>query len=258
MHGVLLAGGTGSRLGLMTVAVNKHLLPVGSVPMVVRAAKAMLSAGITTLDVVTTPEAAAPMGRLLSSMQAGQPGGFDDLRVLIQAEPAGVAAAVTVARDEVREKLPFAVMLADNLWGDTGDLEAAVEAHGPLHEHVHLLLAYRPGLPVLRESGVPVLRGHRVTLVAEKPDRPPSDYAVTGFYLFPRTAWAPLADDPAWSGGERDFTAVLNRYAAMGKVSYSVTDGRWMDAGRSIDAYWEANDMARLEERAVAAELELP
>ena len=97
----------------------------------------------------------------------------------------------------------------------------------------------------LRHLGVPELEDGRVTRIVEKPDEPPSDYAVTGIYFYDESVWEVIPTLVPSGRGELEITDVNNAYVEQGSMEYDVLDGFWGDAGESIDAYYEVNDFVR-------------
>jgi glucose-1-phosphate thymidylyltransferase len=109
-----------------------------------------------------------------------------------------------------------------------------------------ILLAREPDPEHLRHLGVPELGGDgRVVRIVEKPEDPPSEYAVTGVYFYDETVWNLLPRLRPSGRGELEITDVNNWYVEQGTMEYDVLDGFWGDAGESIDAYYAVNDHVR-------------
>ena len=97
----------------------------------------------------------------------------------------------------------------------------------------------------LRHLGVPELDGDRVVRIVEKPEQPPSSYAVTGVYCYDETVFDVLPDLVPSARGELEITDVNNHFVDAGVMEYDVIEGFWGDAGESIDEYYAVNDFVR-------------
>jgi glucose-1-phosphate thymidylyltransferase len=232
MKGVVLAGGTGSRLDPLTRITNKHLLPVFDRPMVLYAIDALREAGITDVMLVTGGEHVEDFRRLLG----------DDFHYGNQAMAGGIAEALGLARDFIgRERL--AVMLADNIYGE------------PIAETIHnferqdrgarVVLAHVRETEHLRHLGVPRIRDGRIIEIVEKPEDPPARLAVTGLYCYEPDVFDVIAELKPSGRGELEITDVNNHYVRAGTLEHDVFEGYWGDAGESIDAYYEVIERVR-------------
>ncbi len=240
MKGVLLAGGTGSRLYPLTRITNKHLLPIYDRPMISYAVEALVKAGITEMMVVTGGTHAGEFLRLLSN---GEGHGVDRLCYAYQDRPGGIAEALGLAERFVGDD-PVLVMLADNVFGRT--IRPTVEAFEQQRTGARIVLAPVEEPEHLRHLGVPELAGDgRVARIVEKPDDPPSSYCVTGVYCYDPTVFSVIATLEPSGRGELEITDVNNHFVEAGAISYDVLDGFWGDAGESIDAYYAVNDHVR-------------
>ena len=177
MKGVILAGGTGSRLHPLTRITNKHLLPIHDRPMVNFAIEALVNAGIDELMLVTGGTHAGEFFRLLGN---GHEHGIDRLFYGYQDQPGGIAEALGLAERFGRDGR-VVVMLADNVVERS--LAPAVENFRAQRRGGRILLARLDEPEHLRHLGVAELDGDRVTRIVEKPEEPPSDFAVTGIYF---------------------------------------------------------------------------
>jgi glucose-1-phosphate thymidylyltransferase len=240
MKGVLLAGGTGSRLHPLTRITNKHLLPIYDRPMISYAVEALVSSGITEIMVVTGGTHAGEFLRLLSN---GEDHGVDLLCYAYQERPGGIAEALGLAERFVDDE-PVLVMLADNIFQHT--IRPTIEAFVARPKGARILLAEIAEPEHLRHLGVPELDGDgRVTRIVEKPDVPPSNYCVTGVYCYDPEVFSVIAHLVPSARGELEITDVNNHYVGIGEMAYDVADGFWGDAGESIDAYYAVNDFVR-------------
>jgi len=239
VKGVILAGGTGSRLHPLTRITNKHLLPISDRPMVAYSIEAMVRAGITELMLVTGGIHAGEFFRLLGN---GHEYGIDRLLYAYQEEAGGIAQALALAERFV-DRDRVCVMLADNVlersFRPTAERFSAQERGG------RILLSREHDAEHLRHLGVPELEGERITRIVEKPEEPPSEYAVTGIYFYDETVWDVLPTLQPSGRGELEITDVNNWYVEQGTMEYDVLEGFWGDAGESIDAYYAVNDFVR-------------
>jgi glucose-1-phosphate thymidylyltransferase len=240
MKGVILAGGTGSRLDPLTRITNKHLLPIGDRPMVSYAIEALVRAGLTELMLVTGGTHAGEFFRLLGN---GHEHGIDRLLYAYQEKPGGIAEALGLAERFV-DGDRVCVMLADNVLGHS--FRASADAFGQQEQGARILLARESDPEHLRHLGVPELdREGRVARIVEKPAEPPSEYAVTGIYFYDGSVWEVLPTLKPSGRGELEITDVNNWFVEQGTMEYDVLDGFWGDAGESIDAYYAVNDFVR-------------
>jgi glucose-1-phosphate thymidylyltransferase len=240
MKGVLLAGGTGSRLHPLTRITNKHLLPIYDRPMVQWAIEAVVSAGITDLMLVTGGTHAGEFLRLLGN---GHEFGIDRLSYAYQDKPGGIAEALGLA-ERFADGEPVLVMLADNVVERS--IRPMVDAFCSKPAGARILLTLIPEFEHLRHLGVPELDGGGVVRrIVEKPDDPPSNYAVTGIYCYDAEVFEVIKTLHPSGRGELEITDVNNHYVGTGRMAYDVLEGFWGDAGESIDAYYAVNDFVR-------------
>ena len=239
LKGVILAGGTGSRLHPLTQITNKHLLPIYDRPMITYAIEALVKAGVIEMMLVTGGTHAGEFFRLLGN---GHQHGIDRLFYAYQERPGGIAEALGLAERFGRDGR-IVVMLADNVVERS--LARAVENFAAQDRGARILLARVEEPEHLRHLGVPELQDGRVTRIVEKPAEPPSEYAVTGIYFYDEQVWDVLPTLRPSGRGELEITDVNNFYARDGRLRYDVVQGFWGDAGESIDAYYEVNDFVR-------------
>ncbi len=239
MKGVILAGGTGSRLSPLTRITNKHLLPLFDRPMVTYAVDALVRAGIEELMLVTGGTHAGEFFRLLGN---GHGHGVDRLFYAYQEQAGGIAEALGLAERFVdRDKC--CVLLADNVFERS--LRPIVERFDGQERGARVVLSRVEADEHLRHLGVAVLNGSHVERIVEKPERPPSRFAVTGVYFYDAQVWEVLPSLVPSGRGEREITDGNNWYAERGDMEADVLEGYWGDAGESIDAYYEVNDFVR-------------
>ena len=239
MKGVILAGGSGTRLHPLTRITNKHLLPLYDRPMVTYAVEALVRAGIDELMLVTGGTHAGEFFRLLGN---GQEYGIDVLGYGYQDQAGGIAEALALAERFVRRD-KVCVMLADNVFGRS--LAPIVENFVRQESGARIVLSHVEEDEHLRHLGVAVMDGDRVAEIVEKPTSPPSRYAVTGVYFYDAEVWDVLPTLAPSGRGELEITDVNNWYVGRGTMEADVVGGFWGDAGESIEAYYEVNDFVR-------------
>lgn len=240
MKGVLLAGGTGSRLFPLTKITNKHLLPIYDRTMIQWAIEALVMADITEIMVVTGGHHAGEFLRLLGN---GHEFGIDRLSYGYQERPGGIAEALGLAERFVDGE-PILVMLADNIVERS--LRPMVDAFLANPKGARILLTKVNDPSHLRHLGVPELDdAGKVVRIIEKPQDPPSTYGVTGIYCYEPSVFDVIKTLVPSGRGELEITDVNNYFIERGVMSYDILEGFWGDAGESIDAYYEVNDFVR-------------
>jgi glucose-1-phosphate thymidylyltransferase len=240
VKGVILAGGTGSRLHPLTRITNKHLLPIFDRPMISYAIEALVKAGLTELMLVTGGTHAGEFLRLLGN---GHEYGIDRLLYAYQEKAGGIAEALGLAERFVDGDRVL-VMLADNVVERS--IAFSVRAFEQQKEGARILLSRIEDPSHLRHLGVPELDDEgRVVRILEKPEKPPSSYGVTGIYFYDGKVFEILPELQPSGRGELEITDVNNWYVAKGLMQYDVLEGFWGDAGESIEAYYEVNDYVR-------------
>jgi glucose-1-phosphate thymidylyltransferase len=232
MKGVVLAGGTGSRLDPLTRITNKHLLPVYDRPMVMYALEALREAGIEELMVVTGGEHVDDFRRLLG----------DEVDYGNQARPGGIAEALGIARDFVGDDR-MAVMLADNIF--RGSVASTIRRFEQQQAGARVVLAHVRETEHLRHLGVPRIENGRIAEILEKPEQPPGRLAVTGLYCYEADVFDVVEQLEPSGRGELEITDVNNHYVREGKLEFDVFEGYWGDAGESIHAYHEVIERVR-------------
>lgn len=224
MKAVILAGGTGSRLKPLTYWTNKHLLPVGSYPMICYGVAKLREAGIRDIVIVTTRTAIGGFAEVLGS---GRDWGVS-IVYRIQEEAGGIAQALELARPIMSPKEKFAVLLGDNLFEES--LKPYFEQYERQAEGAMLLLKKvadprRYGVPKLDEAS------GRIEYIEEKPETPKSDYCVTGMYFYDTAVFDLIDGVKPSRRGELEITDVNNAYAGRGQLSYRELQAWWTDAG---------------------------
>ena len=240
MKGVILAGGTGSRLHPLTLITNKHLLPIYDRPMISYAIEALVKAGVSEMMLVTGGTHAGEFLRLLGN---GQEFGIDRLFYAYQEKPGGIAEALSLAEKFVGGDRAM-VMLGDNIFERC--LRPCVEAFAKQKSGARVVLTHESDHDHLRHLGVAHMNGaRRIERIVEKPEVPPSELAVTGVYFYDETVWKVLSELRPSGRGELEITDVNNWYLDNGVIEYDIIDGFWGDAGESMQAYYEVQDFVR-------------
>jgi glucose-1-phosphate thymidylyltransferase len=239
VKGVILAGGSGTRLHPLTRITNKHLLPIYDRPMVTYAIEALVTADIRELMVVTGGTHAGEFLRLLGN---GHEWGSDRLSYAYQERAGGIAEALGLA-ERFAAGEPIVVMLADNVVERS--IKHAVDNFAAQGNGARILLAREEDPEHLRHLGVPELDDGRVVRIHEKPEEPPSEFAVTGIYFYEPAVFEIIPELEPSGRGELEITDVNNWFIDREAMEYDILDGFWGDAGESIDAYYAVNDYVR-------------
>jgi glucose-1-phosphate thymidylyltransferase len=232
VKGVVLAGGTGSRLDPLTRITNKHLLPVHDRPMVLYAIEALRGAGVDELMIVTGGQHVEDFRRLLG----------EEFAYGNQERAGGIAEALGLARDFIGGD-SVVVMLADNVF--RGSIAPTVANFERQQEGARVLLAHIRETEHLRHLGVPRIENGRIAEIVEKPADPPGRLAVTGLYCYRPDVFDVIAELEPSARGELEITDVNNHYVRADTLEYDVFEGYWGDAGESIDAYYEVIERVR-------------
>jgi len=240
MKGVILAGGTGSRLHPLTLITNKHLLPLYDRPMISYAIEALVRAGVSEMMLVTGGTHAGEFLRLLGN---GHEFGIERLFYAYQEKPGGIAEALGLAEKFVSGDRSV-VLLGDNIFERS--IRHCVEAFRNQPKGARVVLSKETEPEHLRNLGVAQFDGQkRIERIVEKPVQPPSEYAVTGVYFYDETVWEVLPDLKPSGRGELEITDVNNWYVERGLMEYDVVEGFWGDAGESMQAYYAVQDFVR-------------
>ncbi len=222
MKGVILAGGTGSRLLPLTLVTNKHLLPVFDQPMIHYPIRCLLMAGIDEVLVVTGGEHAGDFLRLLKN---GKHLGIRHLEYAYQEGSGGIADALKLAQD-FADGEKICVILGDNIIEK--NVKPAATAFREQKAGAKILLKR---VPDPHRFGVAQLEGDRITRIIEKPKQPPSDLAVTGIYFYDNEVFDICQTLKPSARGELEITDVNNEYLRRGTLTHDILDGWWTDAG---------------------------
>jgi glucose-1-phosphate thymidylyltransferase len=222
MKGVVLAGGTGSRLSPLTRVTNKHLLPIYDRPMVYYPIQTLVNAGVTEILLVTGGKNAGDFLRLLGN---GRDFGLRHLNYTYQEGQGGIAEALGLAEYFAGDD-SICVILGDNIIEN--NVQHAVESFARQDGGAKILLKE---VNDANRFGVAELRGDRVIGIEEKPRAPKSSYAVVGIYLYDSTVFEKIRRLKPSGRGELEITDVNNFYIQEQRLTYEVLDGWWTDAG---------------------------
>jgi len=233
MRGVVLAGGTGSRLNPLTRVTNKHLLPVFNKPMVYYPIQTLVNAGIHEILLVTGGKNAGDFLRLLGN---GRDFGLKHLNYTYQEGEGGIADALVLAEYFAADE-PICVVLGDNIIEN--NVCHAVDSFKRQTQGAKILLKK---VPDAARFGVAEIRGDHVVGIEEKPKSPKSDYAVVGIYFYDATVFDKIGRLKPSARGELEITDLNNSYIKEGKLTYEVLEGWWTDAG-TFESLLRANNL---------------
>jgi glucose-1-phosphate thymidylyltransferase len=233
MRGVVLAGGTGSRLNPLTRVTNKHLLPVYDKPMVYYPIQTLVNAGIEEILLVTGGKNAGEFLRLLGN---GRDFGLKHINYTYQEGEGGIAEALGLA-EHFADGKPICVVLGDNIIET--NVRHAVEHFKKQGQGAKILLKE---VQDAERFGVAEIRGNSVVGIKEKPRNPKSNYAVIGIYLYDATVFQKIRRLKPSGRGELEITDVNNFYVEEGNLTYEILDGWWTDAG-TFDSLLRANNL---------------
>jgi glucose-1-phosphate thymidylyltransferase len=222
MKGVVLAGGTGSRLFPLTKVTNKHLMPIYDKPMIYYPIQTMADAGIDEIMVVTGGRNSGDFLRLLGN---GKDFGLKRLNYAYQEGEGGIADALSLA-EHFADGDKICVILGDNII--EGDIRKAADAFRSQERGAKILLKE---VPDAERFGVAEFRGDKVIGIEEKPVRPKSNYAVTGIYMYDGTVFDKVNKLVPSDRNELEITDVNNFYIHEGTMTFDFLEGWWTDAG---------------------------
>jgi glucose-1-phosphate thymidylyltransferase len=222
MKGIILAGGLGSRLRPLTLVTNKHLLPVYDRPMIYYPIQCLINAGINEILIVTGGEHA---GDFLKLLKNGKQLGVKHLEYAYQEGEGGIADALKLA-EEFADGQKVCVILGDNII--EGNIRKSAGEFFTQSSGAHIVLkeVHDP-----QRFGVVKMEGDKITQIIEKPENPPSNYAVTGIYFYDADVFKVCQTLKPSARGELEITDVNNYYLERGDLSYEVLQGWWTDAG---------------------------
>jgi len=221
MKGVILAGGTGSRLYPLTKVTNKHLLPVGQHPMIFHLVAKLKEAEIYDILVVTGKD---HMGAVVNLLGSGKDYGVK-FTFKVQDEAGGIAQALGLAEQFVGDDLSV-VLLGDNIFEDS--IVPFVEEFQAQGHGAKILIRE---VPDPQRYGVAEIGNGKVLSIVEKPAEPKSNYCVTGIYFFDADVFDMIKTLKPSGRGELEITDVNNGYISQGRMTYNIISSWWTDAG---------------------------
>ena len=236
LRGIVLAGGTGSRLMPLTKVTNKHLLPVGQKPMIFYPIEKLTTAGIEEILIVTGVE---HMGDVVSLLGSGKD--FNcRFTYKVQDEAGGIAQALALAENFAQNQ-PIAVILGDNIF------------QANLKSYAEKFIAQGAGARILlrevadpQRFGVAELADGKIIGIEEKPEQPKSNYAVTGIYFYDGEVYDIIRTLKPSARGELEITHVNDAYIAKGQLAYDILQGWWTDAG-TFESLTRASELVKNE-----------
>lgn len=232
MKGVILAGGKGTRLYPLTKVTNKHLLPIGKEPMIYNPIRKMVEVGIKEILIVTSTE---HLGDIVNLLGSGKE--FNcDFTYKVQEEAKGIAHALSLA-ENFANGAKILVILGDNI--TTANLNPYVKKFEKQEKGAKVLLK-KVGRP--EGFGIAAIDEKQVINIEEKPEKPKSDYAVIGYYMYDNQVFDIIRNIKPSDRGEYEITSVNNEYINMDQLTYDILEGAWTDAG-TFESYLYANAM---------------
>lgn len=238
VKGIILAGGTGSRMYPCTKVTNKHLLPVHNKPMIYYPLQTLISAGIKEILIISGTEHAGDFLRLLGS---GKEFGIR-LSYEIQDEAGGIAQALSLSENFV-DNDKFVVILGDNVFEDNIKEHVEDFANGFNGSKVFL-----KEVPDPQRFGVAEIQGDKIISIEEKPKAPKTNYAVTGLYMYDARVFNIIKKLRPSQRGELEITDVNNEYIKNNSMTFSILKGFWSDAG-TFDSLYRATTLLREKEQ---------
>ncbi|HEX4274371.1 MAG TPA: sugar phosphate nucleotidyltransferase [Bryobacteraceae bacterium] len=235
MKGIVLAGGTGSRLFPLTKITNKHLLPIYDKPMIFYPIQTLVDAGVTDIMVVTGGKNSGDFLRLLAN---GKGFGLKHIAYTYQEGEGGIADALSLC-EHFADGQPVCVVLGDNII--ERNIRSAVEAFSRQASGARILLKE---VEDAERFGVAEFAGERILGIQEKPKHPKSKFAVTGIYMYDATVFEKIHTCKPSHRNELEITDVNNAYIEEGTMSFSFLDGWWTDAGTFESLLRAANMVA--------------
>ena len=234
MKGIVLAGGTGSRLFPLTKVTNKHLLPVGRAPMIFYPIWKMVEAGIEDIMIVTGVEHVGAVVNLLGSGKEFH----TRFTYRVQDEAGGIAQALGLAENFVHGD-KMVVILGDNIFEDS--LVDTVKNFAVQRRGARILLKE---VPDPQRYGVAEVVDGKVVNIVEKPKEPKSNWAVTGIYCYDADVFSAIKTLKPSARGELEITDVNNYYLQQGQLEADYFKGWWTDAG-TFESLCVADELAR-------------
>ena len=233
MKGIILAGGTGSRLDPLTRVTNKHLLPVYDKPMIYYPIQTLVDAGVKDIMIVSGKGHA---GQFLELLRSGKEFGAN-FSYAIQEEAGGIAQALGLYQDFADEE-KIIVMLGDNILEDNINSAAKDFEAQKKGAKIFLKEVKNP-----QSFGIAELSGKKILSIEEKPKDPKSNLAVVGVYMYDDQVWQAIKTLKPSGRNELEITDVNNFYVNKGEMTFEILPGWWGDGGESFDSLLEAGNL---------------
>lgn len=237
MKGIVLAGGLGTRLRPCTLITNKHLMPVFDRPMIYYPIQTLINAGLTDIMIVTGGEFAGDFLKLLGN---GKSFGLKHVNYTYQEGEGGIAEALSLC-EHFASGESVCVVLGDNLVENS--IGAAVQRFKDSGEQGAMILLKE--VEDAERFGVAEIENNRIVRIIEKPKNPPTNFAVTGFYLYDSKVFEYIRGLTRSERGELEITDVNNKYIEQGKLAYDFLTGWWTDAGTFPSLHRASNLVAQ-------------
>ena len=242
MKGVILAGGKATRMYPLTLVTNKHLLPLYNKPVIYYGVEKLVEAGIDRIMIVTSPHHLNNFVDLLGSGQnfkSKNNGKQIQIVYGIQNEPGGVAQGLCIAKEYVGSD-PCVLYLGDNIFEDN------------ITNHIR---EFKGGaLVFLKETNEPerfgvaiINKKEKVSNIEEKPEKPKSNLAVTGIYIYDNSVFKKMTGQKPSERGEYEITFVNNKYIEEGNLKYILLEKEWFDIG-TFDSLLRASNYMKAKE----------
>lgn len=238
MKGVILAGGTGSRLFPLTKVTNKHLLPVYNKPMIYYPIETLVKAGVRDILVVTGGNSSGDFLKLLGN---GKQFGLKHVNYTYQEGEGGIAHALSLA-EHFADGEKIVVILGDNIV--EADITKSVERFKKQRCGARILLKK---VQDPERFGVAFFKGKKVAQILEKPVNPRSPYAVVGIYMYDAEVFDFIKTLRPSKRGELEITDVNNWYLKRGSLEHDILQGYWTDAG-TFESLYRANSLVARKE----------
>lgn len=234
MKGIILTGGTGSRLMPLTRVTNKCLLPVGRKPLICHCLDILTQSGIEDIMLVTGPE---HMGQVISLLGSGDEYSCQ-LTYKVQDKADGIAAALKLCSNFARDER-FSVLLGDNVFENKEELSSEIKKFTSSGDEYKL---FTKKVVDPHRFGVAVYDNEKLIDIVEKPKVPPSDQAILGLYCYTSTVFDVIKDLKPSARGEYEISDVNSYMVKNSRGSHYEVKGGWVDAG-THESYRKANKM---------------
>jgi glucose-1-phosphate thymidylyltransferase len=226
--GIILSGGTGSRLMPLTSITNKQLLPINKRPIIDYPINTLINLGCKEITIILGD---SHFAQIVSYLKDGSDRGVH-FNFVYQNKANGIAAAINLCEPYFNKEDKFAVILGDNLYSKPIQLTDSPNAQIMLYD-----------TPEIKRFGCAYIKDDKIVEIIEKPQTLRDDCkhrAITGCYVFTKGFFEYFKDIKPSARGEFEITEIIDRYLKDGKLDYSFVDGWWLDAGT-----FETIDLAR-------------